>query len=252
MDGEDLKSKELAIISELLRYDEFARFYHDEWEHRNISIEIKIDPSCKNFAMYSKENNKPFIVIQELPKTFDNAFLVAHEMCHAIRDFDGVVIIFGARQPSNYKEEELFDMSSKLGSMLDDPLIDSFLKDEYGFNPARFYVNVLIPTSVKSLCAGGDPLHDWHVFKNALLYAQYALQWDAITDSSEWDKLKEQYKIRRPKVTAIGEELYAMSKENSYDNPEKQRILFNKIFNKYIICRDILHCDKLSDILCVV
>ena len=38
----------------------------------------------------------------------------------------GAVIIFGAMHPSNYREDELFDMSSKLGSMLDDPLIDLF------------------------------------------------------------------------------------------------------------------------------
>lgn len=251
MEGEDLKRKELAIISELLSFDEFARFYHDEWERRNILIELKIDPLYQNFAMYSKENNKPFIKIKEQPKTSDNAFLVAHEMCHAIKDFDGNAINFGAKRPSNYKEEELFDISSKLGSMVDDPLVDSCLQ-KYGFDPARFYTNVLIPTSVESLCAGGDPSHDWYVFKNALLYSQYALQWDSMKDSSEWEKLKEQYKIRRPKVTKIGEELYIMSNENGYDNPGKQRRLFNNILNKYTIRRDNIHCDKLRDILYVV
>ena len=208
------------------------------------------------FAIYSNDKvNKPFIEIRKLPETLEDVFLVAHEMCHAIKDFDGNAINFGALQPSNYKKEELFDMSCKLGSMLDDPLIDSFLKDKYDFNPARFYANIIMPDINNSLDQYGDPTHEWHIFKRALLYAQFSLQMDSVSDidvRNNWDELKVQYLTRRPLTAKIGEDIYMMSNRDGYDTKEKQRNLFNKIFNKYTIRRDVNHCDKLSDILRVV
>lgn len=77
----------------------------------------------------------------------------------------------------------------------------------------------------------------------------FALSWDLIKDDKakrKWIKLKRKYQIKRPKTKIIGEELYSMANENGYGTLEKQRLLFNKIANKYTI-----DGIKLSDILVV-
>ena len=90
MSGNGQQSDKDNIISILIQFDEFSKFYNTEFVPRNIAIDLKINSLCKMFALYSHdENNNPFIEIQKLPETLDDAFLVAHELCHAIRDFDG-------------------------------------------------------------------------------------------------------------------------------------------------------------------
>ncbi|OPY48445.1 MAG: hypothetical protein A4E48_02748 [Methanosaeta sp. PtaU1.Bin060] len=239
------------IISRILHFDEFDCFYQTEWVPRKISIDWIIDPTCPMYAMQSiDENKKPFIVIRQLPDTIDDAFLVAHEMGHVIKYFDKQYMEF-MRAPTPiakmYKEEEIKDMGNILGSMVDDPLIDSWLQDKYGFSPAHFYSSVLMPGTFESLDSYGDPPYEWHIFKKALYYSQLSLQMESIRDKDtlrEWDRLKERYRTRRPKVTRIGEELYSLSRERGFDSIEKQRQLFSEILNRYRI-----NSIKLGDIL---
>lgn len=216
------------IISRLLRFEEFANFYHNEWVPKNILTDLKIDPSCAMYgaAVFDK-NKRPCIVLRQLTESPNDIFLLAHEMCHVIKHVEKQSIEFGKAptlMAQAYKEEEIFDMGNKLGSMLDDPLINSLLQDKYSFNPAHFYTSVFIPDTSRSLDSYGDPLYEWHIFKKALLYSQFALQLDSIKDTNaliEWDKLKEKYIIRRPNVSRIGEELYLMTNNYGYNDIKK-------------------------------
>ncbi len=251
MNGDEGWVDEDDVIHRLLQFDEFSGFYSNEWVGRNTSIKWRIVSSCDKYAMQSfSEDKKPCIVLRQLPVTFDDAYLVAHEMGHVIKYFDKQYIEFKRAQTPIapfYVEEEITEMCGQLGSMFEDPLIDSFLQDEYHFNPVHFYTSVKIPDSFKSLDLYGDSPLEWHIFKKALFYATFSLEWDAITDVNalrEWDKLRDRYKICRPMTTKIGEELYIMSKDNGYDNVEKQRRLCRKIFDKYR-----LDGKKLADIL---
>ena len=233
---------EKSVIDKCLRFDEFNCFYQNEWIKRGILIKWKIDPLCNMFAMQSFDSKGSlYITIRKLPESSDDVFLVAHEMGHVIRYFDKEYVEFkkvSTPISQMYKEEEIIDMCAKLGSMLDDPLIDSCLQNKYGFNPANFYKNIIMPDSIEGLKSYGDPPYEWHVFKKALFYSQLGLQFDSINDGNaqqEWNNLKECYIIRRPKVTKIGEELYSLSREMGYNTIEKQRQIFNTIFNKYRI-----------------
>ena len=108
---------------------------------------------------------------------------------------------------------------------------------------------ILQKTRHATLNSYGDSPYEWHIFKEALFYSQFSLQCDAVKDVDslrECYKLKEQYRISRPKGARIGEELYSMSKENGYDDINKQRKLFSKILNNYRI-----KGVKLGDILCI-
>lgn len=250
---------ERTIIGRCLRFDAFNRFYQNEFLNKNISIKCIINSTCLNFAaQLFDRNGNPYIEIRKIPETVDDVFLVAHEMGHAIKYFNNQYLFFDRAQTpiaQIYIDNEIIDMGCKLGSMLDDPLIDSFLKDKYDFDPAHFYITMIIPDLDNSLNQYGDPSYEWHIFKKALLYTQLSLQINLINDVESrkiWDGIKEKYKIRRPLTARIGEDLYSMANEYGYDIKEKQINLFNKIFNKYTIRRDDIHRDKLSDIVRVL
>jgi hypothetical protein len=247
------KVKEHEIIDIISKFSEFKNFYDDEWEPRKkhgASIDWYINPTCGEFAAQGFYLGKPWIQLHRLPENVYDAFLTAHEIGHVIRYFDKQYVEFKkARTPiaGTYKEEEIIDMGSRLGSMLDDPLIDSHLQDKYNFDAPHFYKSVLIPDTNKSLDSYGDPPHEWHILKKALYYSQLLLQCDSIKDSEvlrERDKLKERYKVIRPRVTKIGEELYQLSNGTGYDTIDKQKRLFGEILDKYRI-----NSIKLGDIL---
>jgi hypothetical protein len=145
-------------------------------------------------ALFDNIHRKFFIEIKQLPENLDDAFLVAHEMCHAMRYFTKQCVEFGNMPISAmYKEDEIFDMKLRLGSMFDDPLIDKFLPEKYNFNPAHFYTSVIIPDANQGLDSYGDPPYEWHRFKKALFYCQFALQCDLVSDVNV---LNEKYKLK--------------------------------------------------------
>lgn len=178
-------------------------------------------------------------------------FLVAHEMEHVIRLFDGqtLKLYMDNAIAQNFQNNDIRDLAIRLGSMFDDPLIDSFLQNTYDFKPGRFYTNVKIPDTIKSLKTKGRRKNELVELKQTLFYSQFSLQWDSINDDDairEWRDLKKLYQKWRSIVKINGEELYFMVKENGYDTLEKQKQLFHKIANKYTI-----DGYKLSDILFV-
>jgi len=259
--GQDETVTEAIIIDKLIRFNEFERFYCTEWEPRKkrdgASIDWKINSSCDGFAFqwFDEINGelKPFIRLRYIPITREDAFLVAHEIEHVIKYFDKQYLKFAmdSEIAKNYNDGDIIDLAFRIGSMFDDPIIDSFLQKEYKFKPAIFYTPVKIPDTIEKLNSSGDPTDDLTKLKQALFYSQCALQWDAIKNAKslrKWQDLKRRYQIRRPVVRRMGEELYLMSKENGYNKLEKQKLLFGKIADKYTIdgikLKDILYINK--------
>lgn len=238
------KVDEAIITWKILEFSEFRRFYNVEWEPRKTSFSIKwiINPSCSNFAASKIDvNGIPLIELRYMPKTFDDAFLVAHEIVHIIRDLDNKIIRFPSVNNiilHSYTIDAMIDLASRIGSMFDDPIVDMFLQNEYGFDPANHYIKEVIPDSLRRLDLSGDATDELFRLTNAMFYAQYSLQVEAIKSkeaSREWSVLKKRYKEKRPIAQKIGEDLYSMAKENGYDTCEKQKALFYKIGDKYTL-----------------
>lgn len=243
------RREEVVIIDKILKFNEFERFYRIEWETRNISIDWWIDPSCPQFALFSFEDGKPFIELRHMPNNLNDAFLVAHEMVHVMKHHDGEMLEFMMSDLAARKigQREIGDLAARFGSMFDDPIVDSFLQNKYNFNPAHFYAKIKVPDTIKSLNSHPEAIDDLYRLKQALLYSQFALQFDSIIDEKalrEWRKLKRLYQRKRPNVTRMGEELYTITKENGYDTIERQRAVFNKIADVYnikgVVLKDIL------------
>jgi hypothetical protein len=250
------KVDETIITRKILEFSEFKRFYHVEWEPRktSVSIEWNINPSCSNFAASKIDaDGVPQIELKHLPKTFDDAFLAAHEIVHIIRDLDNKIIRFPCVNNiilQRYTIDAMDDLASRIGSMFDDPIVDMFLQKEYGFAPAYHYIKEVIPDSLRRLDSLGDATDELIRLTNAMFYAQYSLQVEAIKNkeaSRKWSVLKKRYKERRPIAQKIGEDLYSMAKENGYDTLDKQKSLFNMIGDKYTLAgikiKDVLDVE---------
>lgn len=245
-----------VIVSEILRFDEFNAFYSTERKPTKTEVPIKwiIKPSCKGFAAQGIDaNGTDYIELRHNPKTREDAFLVAHEITHLIRKkIDKQYLNFSKVNDAileKYTIDDMGEFASRIGSMFDDPIIDHFLKDKYGFNPEHHYTRVVIPDSIKNLNRG-DARDELHRLNQAMFYVQYALQWDAIDNVGalrKWHNFKRLYQRQRPIAKRIGEDLYSMAKETGLDTLDKQKQLFNKIADKYslngIKLKDILYIE---------
>lgn len=253
--SQDVIVSETAIVDKILKFDAFERFYNAEWEPRKLSGSMvwKINPTCDGFAEQGidETNDKLFIRLRKCPLSYDDAFLSAHEMVHAMDSLDGkqlkIAIYYDNIIIKRYGEKEIRDLAWRIGSMFDDPIVDLFLQEKYNFDPVHFYTKVKIPYTIRSINSSIEAANDLYRLKQALLYSQFALHFDSIKSANalyRWRRLKNLYQVKRPKVKIIGEMLYSMIKEEGYDTIEKQRLILKKIGYLYTI-----DGIKLNDIL---
>jgi hypothetical protein len=172
--------EEAKIFKELLKFKEFNNFINNEWEnakHEGTLVDWHdFNPSRPAFAYQDVENGRPFIELKYLPKARNDAFLVAHELMHVIRAFNGQCLRINVNNAGVYDLEEIIDLARRIGSMLDDVLIDSFLQTNYSFNAANFYIDIKIPENIQSLNNSGDPINDIDRLRKVLYYTQSSLQ----------------------------------------------------------------------------
>jgi hypothetical protein len=233
--------EEDVIIKPLLKFNEFERFYCEQRypKKKDTPIIWKINDTSDVFACFDFDD-KPFIRLKQYPKTLNDAFLVSHELMHSIMYFMGQYVIIETNPLvfDKHTMDNIKRLENELLSMVDDPLVDSYLQDNYGFKPAIFYTTILIPEAISSLRRFGDARNEFERFRYGVVYAQRALQWDSIKNPNsrrKWEDLKTLYKKIRPTSLKIGDDLYSMAKEIGYDTPEKQKKFLTTIFEQYTI-----------------
>jgi hypothetical protein len=245
---------ESDIIRNILIYPEFNNFYNIEWIPRTrcgTTVVWKTNSSCPQYAIQDIdiETGNPSIQLKSLPHTFDDAFLVAHELEHVIKLLDGqyLNIMINTNNERCYIPNAIKDLAFKLGSMFDDPIVDKFLQETYNFNLVSRYGQVVIPQTIESVNSSGDSQFDLYRLTQALFYSQLSLQMDLIRDENtlqRWHELIELYQSNRPIAKAMGERIYHMANDIGFDTIGKQRRLFRRIVNTHSIdghrLRDIL------------
>ncbi|MDH7596865.1 MAG: hypothetical protein QHG98_03855 [Methanothrix sp.] len=247
------------ILRELCRIPEFNEFYHNEWVPIGIPLEVYINHSCPQYALFYIDNGKLFIELRPLQVGPNNAeligFLVAHEMLHAIHYKKGMQLEFKMCneiiKEINIDKRDIVDLAYRFGSMFDDPLVDSYLQNRYGFDPAEFYIKVKIPDTIKGIKSEKKRTSDdLIILKQALFYSQFELQFTYITNEKaihRWNSLKNMYEKKRPKVKKLGDKIYSITIETGYDTLEKQRASFDKIADMCMI-----KGVRLKEIICYV
>ena len=236
-------------------FREFQNFYFKEYEpiKKKFSVDWYVFPDLWNtFRDYAlqgvgKRTGNNYICLEWEPVTPNDAFLVAHELGHILRKYNRLRLHIVSRS-STFETKKL---AENFGSMLDDPLINSRLQDVYDFNPAYHYAEIELRdciTEVSGFQQGpeNDIIRLLHIF----FYTNQLLRWDSVKDAAAIEKWRKYQKLFRSKLNSIAkssEELYSIVTEDGYDTLEKQKLLFNKIADKYTIdgikLRDILYID---------
>lgn len=245
------KYDEASILNGLFCFDEFKKFYNGEYKplKEHISDWYVCPELWENFRVYAlkgigKKTGNDYICLEWEPVTTNDAFLVAHELGHFIQKYNRQQLKISTRSPI----WETKKLATDLGSMFDDPLVNRFLKENYNFNPAHHYTEIELRDCIDEINGiRQEPKNDIIKLLYIFFYTNQLLRWDSIKDENALQKWRKYQKLFRSKLKSIaksGEELYSMVIEDGYDTLEKQKLLFNKIVNKYTI-----DGTKLSDIL---
>jgi hypothetical protein len=240
------------VLDGILGFDEFRRFYAEVYEPQKIRISVDwyvCNEIWENFRVYAfqgvgKNTGKDYVCLEWLPVTPNDAFLVAHELEHIIRKYNGQQLSISTMSSLSKAK----DIATSIGSMFDDPLVNCFLQEKYNFDPAYHYTEIELHDCFNEVGEiVTEPTNDIIRMLHIFFYANQLLRWDSIKDTTAIQKWVEYQRFLRSKWQSIaesGEELYDIVKKYGYDTPEKQRRLFNKIAYKYTI-NGIKLCDLL-------
>lgn len=233
---------EKDVMDGILKFDSFSNFYDREYMPRKETTLLKwlLDPiRCHASNLYAYQGvdsrtGDSVIGLRCLPLTHDEAFMVAHEMGHVFRKLDGLSLLILPR----CSVDVLKDLVHRIGSMFEDPLIDPILQDQYMFDAAYHYSEDINRSLEILNTPFGNPQTDIDTLKYVIYYTTCLLQYDSIKDASalqKWQNYQEILKFKLKQITKSGEELYYLIKDNGYDTLEKQKRIFNKISDKYMI-----------------
>jgi len=192
----------------------FKNFYKSEksnikddlyWVKSNLEIEQKLGfrkgQMGKLYRAVGKNEIKRFIVLEEIPPSIKNDYLIAHETMHDIilnEGFPGVT----PRKPNPFSHEEYskrIQLASALSSMIHDMLCDSRLK-KYGFFFDELY-DIKIQGVIRSLdqfdCNRTDNLGKlFYVYQYCLTNLQNSL--NVNNETNILGRYKQQYAMKYP------------------------------------------------------
>lgn len=227
----------------------FNNFYNNEkgsikddlcWVKSNLEIEQKLGfrkgQMGKFYRAVEKNEIKRFIVLEEIPPSIKNDYLIAHETMHDIilnKGFPGVT----PRKPNPFSHEvysKRIQLASVLTSMIHDMLCDSRLK-KYGFLFDESY-EIKIQGVLRSLdqldCNRTDNLGKlFYVYQYCLTNLQNSLNVNNETNSL--GRYKQQYAMKYPEITQKGNVLLELINDIGYDTPSKLTVLYQEIFKKH-------------------
>jgi len=227
----------------------FNNFYKNEksnikddlyWVKSNLEIEqtlgFRKGQMGKVYRAVGKNEIKRFIVLEEIPPSIKNDYLIAHEIMHDIIFNEGFPVV-APRKPNPFSHEEYskrIQLASALSSMIHDMLCDSRLK-KYGFLFDELY-EIKIQGVLRSLdqldCNGTDNLGKlFYVYQYCLTNLQNSL--NVSNETNILGRYKQQYAMKYPEITHEGNVLLELINDISYDTPSKLTTLYQEIIKKH-------------------
>lgn len=227
----------------------FKNFYKNEksnikddlyWVKSNLEIERKLGfrkgQMGKLYRAIGKNEIKRFIVLEEIPPSIKNDYLIAHEIMHDIilnEGFPGVAPL----KPNPFSPEEhskRIQLASSLTSMIHDMLCDSRLK-KYGFFFDELY-EIKIQGVLRSLdqlaCNRTDNFGKlFYVYQYCLTNLQNSL--NVNNKENILGIYKQQYAMKYPEITHEGNDLLELINDIGYDTPSKLTTLYQEIIKKH-------------------
>jgi len=219
---------ENVVVTPLLRaFTEFDRFYHEEREKKLGFIRwlMKLD-----FPDGIEAYSDPFIYAiyyKKSPISANDAHTIAHEIMHLIRyqETDILEII-----PANPSVEPLIPI---LNSMLEDPIVDKTLQEQYNFDLCIPYREG-IKYDIKNLKEESTDLDS--ILIKGINITKFMLLWDLITDQpalDEWHQHLEWLETKYPHCYKIAMEIKPVVDSIGLGTIDQQREIVLKLIDMY-------------------
>jgi hypothetical protein len=174
------KKDNVVLVDILASSPEFERFYKEECKKVVGFIFWIEDPAIpEGIEAYTDIFNNE-IHYRKRPVSIRDSHVMAHEMMHLVRYQENAMLLMNYAHPLY----ELLTM--RLGSMLEDPVIESLLQEKYNFDLRIQYRNA-IKWCKKSM--KNEPIDDLGRLIWGFDLADHVLCWDLVKDKgtcSEW------------------------------------------------------------------
>ena len=228
-----IEFEENNAIEILMNSAEFKQFYDRERKRGPRKIFWRLVPWIKNERMAShidnSDNSKIYIKNFPVPKV--DKCIAAHEIMHLIlkKEGDSVEIYSRTRSPNK-------EFAQVLKSMFEDPIINSFLENEYKFDVLNEYRKDLLWSKNEHDEGHIDPVDEIENLLKALDISYQVLKWNRIADQKaqhDWSEFEKSLKEWYPKAFARSEEILAIVEQYGSETIGESRISAQKIIEKY-------------------
>ena len=222
--------EELAV-GELLKISKkFRSFYFSErgkvtdpifWA-QDFSLPPGVDFSC------TKLNTRELIIrFRKIPARSEDAIKVAHELQHLILSAEGFPGVA-------FKDSRFEHISSSMGSMVLDPLVNARLKT-HGFNLRKDYEAELKETASQLANFPQPPTNRFDKILWTFNYTANLLDWETASQKINQgnDEFHKWFDKQYPKIARKAWDLFFKIKETGYDTPEKLVKVFSEIIREY-------------------
>ena len=237
---------EEEVVNQLISSSpEFKNYYEIErdnidniyWIKSNKEIESTLGfqrgQKGKACLLKDKTGIRKLIILEQIPPSLNDLFIVAHEMCHfliANKGFPGISprLLSGLE---NDEKNARIRLSASMTTMIHDPLCNSLLKKygiSYGNSFKDYVINVL-----KNFSNIEEPALNTY-FGNMLVFKYVLTNLDDATiidDNTSLEKFNKFFEIKFPNITDEGKFILDLIKIWGYDTPENLSNLYQVILN---------------------
>lgn len=221
----------------------FKNYYETEresigeilWIKSNKDVELTsgFQKGQKGKALWygKKTDIKKIIILEQIPPSLDDLFIVAHEMTHFIianKGFPSIAAHLPNDLDDNGKQQRMH-LASSMATMIHDPLCDSLL-EKYGIvyeDAYREYVlSVLENRKNDEEPASNTYLAHKYVFQYVLTNLHNDMM---ASDNVCLEKYNKFYEDKFPYITEEGKFILDLIGVYGYDTPEKLTLLYQDI-----------------------
>jgi hypothetical protein len=128
---------EAVALGPILRsFPEFSRFYNEERQKNIGLVRWFRDFEMPEGLLAYASDPECAVHYRRSPMSFEDAHIMAHEIMHLIRYQENDLLEIRCRP-------DVFDLAFKLTNMLEDPIVELFLKKNYNFDLRISYLSAI-------------------------------------------------------------------------------------------------------------
>ncbi len=187
----------------------------------------------KMYYLTGKTGLNKLIVLDQIPPSLDDEFVVAHEMGHFLflnKNFPGI----GPHLPNGIENDEKnkrMRLASSMSTMIHDPLCNSLL-NKYGISYGNMYRDYILSVLENWRNVEEPAPNTYSAHTSVFEYVLSNLHDTTIISERDClEKYNKFFESKFPNITEDGKFILDLIKINGYDTPEKLTFLYQDIIN---------------------